>query len=108
MLSKEENELLTRVGPGTPAGEMLRRYWWPVGFTEQVKMKGSPTRVRLLGEDLVLFRDGNGKLGHLRPALFAPWNFPGIRPSRGCWHPVLLSWLALRCRWKMSGSAGGA
>ena len=65
MLSKEENELLTRVGLGTPAGEMLRRYWWPVGFTELVKTKGSPTRVRLLGEDLVLFRDGNGRLGIL-------------------------------------------
>jgi 5,5'-dehydrodivanillate O-demethylase len=65
MLSKEENELLTRVGPGTPAGEMLRRYWWPVGFTEQVKTKDSPTRVRLLGEDLVLFRDGSARLGLL-------------------------------------------
>ena len=40
MLSKEENELLTRVGPGTPAGEMLRRYWWPVGFAESVTPKG--------------------------------------------------------------------
>ena len=39
MLSKEENEFLTRVGPGTPAGEMLRRYWWPVGFTEEIKEK---------------------------------------------------------------------
>jgi phthalate 4,5-dioxygenase oxygenase subunit len=65
MISKEENELLTRVGPGTPAGEMLRRYWWPAGFTEQVTAKGSPTRVRLLGEDLVLFRDGSGRLGVL-------------------------------------------
>src|SRR5437868_8748106 len=65
MLSKDENELLTRVGPGTPAGEMLRRYWWPVGFTAQVKTKGNPTRVRLLGEDLVLFRDGSGRLGLL-------------------------------------------
>jgi 5,5'-dehydrodivanillate O-demethylase oxygenase subunit len=65
MMSKEENELLTRVGAGTPAGEMLRRYWWPVGFTEHVKAKGSPTRVRLLGEDLVLFRDGGGRLGIL-------------------------------------------
>ena len=37
MLSKEENELLTRVGPGTPAGTMLRRYWWPVAFSEAVK-----------------------------------------------------------------------
>ena len=65
MLSKEENELLTRVGPGTPSGEMLRRYWWPVGFTEHVKEKGRPVRTRLLGEDLVLFRDGNGRLGLL-------------------------------------------
>ena len=65
MLSREENELLTRVGPGTPAGEMLRRYWWPVGFSENVMAKGSPTRVRLLGEDLVLFRDGDNRLGVL-------------------------------------------
>ena len=65
MLSKEENELLTRVGPGTPAGEMLRRYWWPVGFTELATAKRHPIRVKLLGEDLVLFRDGNGKLGIL-------------------------------------------
>src|SRR5207247_10103141 len=65
MLSKEENELLTRVGPGTPAGEMLRRYWWPVGFTEHVKEKGRPVRTRLLGEDSGLVRDGNGRLGLL-------------------------------------------
>ena len=62
MLSKEENELLTRVGPGTPAGEMLRCYWWPVGFSELVIKNGQPARVRLLGEDLVLFRDGNNRL----------------------------------------------
>jgi 5,5'-dehydrodivanillate O-demethylase len=65
MLSREENELLTRVGPGTPAGEMLRRYWWPVGFTELVTTKGRPAKVTLLGEDLVLFRVGTGKLGLL-------------------------------------------
>jgi 5,5'-dehydrodivanillate O-demethylase len=65
MLSHEENKLLTRVGPGTPAGEMLRRYWWPVGFTEHVKENGRPVKVRLLGEDLVLFRDGAGRLGIL-------------------------------------------
>ena len=63
MLSREENETLTRVGPGTPAGEMLRRYWWPVGFTEHVKTKGAPVRARLLGEDFILFRDGNERLG---------------------------------------------
>jgi 5,5'-dehydrodivanillate O-demethylase len=63
MLSKEENEVLTRVGRDTPAGAMLRRYWWPIGFSEEVKEKGSPIRVRLLGEDFVLFRDGNRRLG---------------------------------------------
>ena len=65
MLSQEENELMTRVGPGTPAGEMLRRYWWPLAFTEALKPKGRPVKVRLLGEDFVLFRDGGGKLGLL-------------------------------------------
>jgi 5,5'-dehydrodivanillate O-demethylase len=63
MLSREQNETLTRVGPGTPAGEMLRRYWWPVGFSEQVKVKGSPIRAKLLGEDFILFRDGGARLG---------------------------------------------
>ncbi len=63
MLSREENETITRVGPGTPAGTMLRRYWWPVGFTEHVKTKSSPVPARLLGEDFVLFRDGAGNLG---------------------------------------------
>jgi len=65
MLSNEENELLTRVGPDTPAGQMLRCYWWPVGFTEHVAAKGRPIKIRLLGEDFVLFRDGNGRLGML-------------------------------------------
>jgi 5,5'-dehydrodivanillate O-demethylase len=58
-----DNEALTRVTRGTPAGEMLRRYWWPVGFTEQVTT--TPLVTRILGEDLVLFRDGDGKVGLL-------------------------------------------
>jgi len=59
--TKEENEILTRVGPGTPMGELLRRYWWPVGISAVLKEK--PTTIRLLGEDLVLFRDGAGRVG---------------------------------------------
>jgi 5,5'-dehydrodivanillate O-demethylase len=65
MLSREENEMMTKVGPGTPAGEMLRRYWWPIGFAEEVKAKGPPNKIKLLGEEFVLFRDGTGKLGLL-------------------------------------------
>jgi 5,5'-dehydrodivanillate O-demethylase len=62
-LSFEENEMFTRVGPGTPAGEMLRRYWHPIGFIKE--LKGRPKRRRVLGEDLVLFRDDRGRLGLL-------------------------------------------
>jgi 5,5'-dehydrodivanillate O-demethylase len=64
MLSHEENELLTRVGPGTPAGEMLRRYWHPIALINELKKR--PLRRRILGEDLVLFRDDQSRLGLLR------------------------------------------
>ncbi len=60
-MSPEENERLTRVGPGTPTGKVMRRYWWPVGFSQLLKDRPEP--VRILGEDLILFRDGGGKTG---------------------------------------------
>jgi 5,5'-dehydrodivanillate O-demethylase len=59
--TKEENEILTRTGKGTPMGEFLRRYWWPIGISGHLKTK--PTFIRVFGEDLVLFRDGAGKAG---------------------------------------------
>jgi len=62
-LSREENEMLTRVGNGTPGGEMLRRYWHPIGFTDELKNR--PVKRRLLGENLVLFRDDKGRAGLL-------------------------------------------
>ena len=62
MLTKEENEQLTRVGSGTPVGDLLRRYWHVVAATAQ--LDEDPVRpVRVLGEDLVLYRDEAGKLG---------------------------------------------
>lgn len=54
---------LQRVGPGTPCGELFRRYWLPIALSEEVSDR--PLRVRILGEDLVLFRDGLGRLGLL-------------------------------------------
>ena len=63
MLTREENDFLTRVGPGTPAGEMLRRYWHPVATIKDVSDE-SPTKfVRVLGEDLLLFKDKSGRYG---------------------------------------------
>jgi phenylpropionate dioxygenase-like ring-hydroxylating dioxygenase large terminal subunit len=58
------DEELTRVGPGTPAGEYLRRFWQPVGFARE--LGEVPLRVRIMGEDLVLFRDGSGHGGLLQ------------------------------------------
>ena len=58
MLTREENELLTRVGAGTPMGTLMRGYWIPAVFSQQIAAPDSPpVRVRLLGEDLVAFRD---------------------------------------------------
>ena len=64
MLSREDNELLTRVGPGTPMGEMYRRYWVPACLSSELPYPDSdPIRVRLLGEDLVAFRVTDGRIG---------------------------------------------
>ncbi|HLF77047.1 MAG TPA: Rieske 2Fe-2S domain-containing protein, partial [Dehalococcoidia bacterium] len=64
MLSKEENELLERVGPGQAMGEVFRRFWIPAVLSEEIPAPDSPpVRVRLLGENLVAFRDSNGKVG---------------------------------------------
>ena len=62
MLTAEQNERLTRVGPGTPMGELMRRYWQP--FLPVAKLDEDPVqRVRLLGEDLVCYRDLSGRFG---------------------------------------------
>jgi len=61
VLTQEQNERFTRVGPGTPMGQLMRRYWHPIAATAQLQ---EPVRqVRLLGEDLVLYRDRSGNLG---------------------------------------------
>src|SRR4051794_17038183 len=78
MLTVEENELLCKVGPATPMGEVFRRYWLPaIRSVDLAEAGGEPKRVRLLGEDLVAFRDSSGKVGllaekcaHRRASLF--------------------------------------
>ncbi|HVG52194.1 MAG TPA: aromatic ring-hydroxylating dioxygenase subunit alpha [Xanthobacteraceae bacterium] len=65
MMSAEQNERITRVGPGTPAGKLLRQYWQPAALTEELSPERPVVTVRLLGEDLVLFRDNQGRYGLL-------------------------------------------
>lgn len=66
MLTKEENELLCRIGPQTPMGDLFRRYWHPICLSEQLPTPDcAPLHVRHLGEDYVAFRDTNGRIGLL-------------------------------------------
>jgi phthalate 4,5-dioxygenase len=63
MLSAQDNELLTRVGPGTPMGELMRQYWIPACGSNEITSGGPPLRLLLLGEKLIAFRDDKGKVG---------------------------------------------
>ena len=91
MLSREENELLTKVGRGTPMGQLLRRYWYPIAASSELIER--PTKaVRILGEDLVLYRDRQGRPGLIGPQcahrrmsllLGIPENDGGIRSKLG-------------------------
>ena len=84
-MTGDENEVLTRVGPGTPMGNLIRQYWLPALLSAELPAPDSPPlRLRLLGEDLVAFRDSNGEVGvleeycpHRRASLFLGRNEEG-------------------------------
>src|SRR6266545_2819455 len=85
VLTREENELLTKTGPGTPMGEVMRRYWLPAFLSDELPEPDcAPVKVRLLGEELVGFRDSSGQVGlldeycsHRRASLFLGRNEEG-------------------------------
>src|SRR5688572_19291349 len=86
MLTHEDNRLLSEVRPGTPMGDVMRRYWLPALLSSELpENDGAPVRVRLLGEDLVAFRDSDGRVGLLQancPHRGAPLFF-GRNEERG-------------------------
>ena len=63
MLEQEDNDLLTRVGPGTPGGTLLRMYWHPISLIQDITEERPTKFVRVLSEDLVIFRDKSGRMG---------------------------------------------
>src|SRR6185436_10319297 len=66
MVTREDNELLTRVVGDAPMGRIMRRHWLPACMSEEVRERdAAPVRTRMLGEDLVVFRDSDGRLGVL-------------------------------------------
>jgi len=65
MMTKEDNDLLTQTDTGKPMGELMRRYWQPAVLSEELPLKSAPLPVRIMGEDLVMFRDDQGRPGLL-------------------------------------------
>jgi phthalate 4,5-dioxygenase oxygenase subunit len=63
MLSTQENEQISQVGPGTPVGKLMREYWLPMATSDELVADGDPVRVRLLGENLIAFRTTSGRVG---------------------------------------------
>ena len=63
MISAQENDDLTRTGPGTLMGDLFRRYWLPALHASEIERDGAPVRVKLLSESLICFKDSKGNLG---------------------------------------------
>jgi 5,5'-dehydrodivanillate O-demethylase len=90
VITAEQNKQLTETGPGTPMGEMLRRYWWPIAAT--VDLDKEPVQpIRLLSEDLTLFRDEQGRVGLIgdkcaHRAISLAYGIPQENGLRCCYH----------------------
>jgi phthalate 4,5-dioxygenase len=65
VLTREQNDLLCQTGPGTPGGDLLRAFWQPVALSKEIPEGGAPIPLKIMGEELVLFRDDSGRAGLL-------------------------------------------
>jgi hypothetical protein len=96
MLSREDNELLTKTGAGTPMGALIRQYWIPVVTSGELVAGGRVKRVKLLGERLIAFRAKSGRPGLIGE--FCPHRLASLYfgRSRGRWYALRLSRLGVR------------
>ena len=109
MLTEADNERLTRVGPGTPMGNLFRRYWLPACLSEELpEPDGAPVRVRLLGEDLVAFRDIERQGRPRLRVLPAPPRADVLRPQRRVRAALRLPRLEVRPQRRLRRHAVGA
>ena len=102
----EADHEMAQVGPGTPCGEYFRRFWQPVVMTHE--LKDLPIRMRILGEDLVVFKDKSGQIGAMELHCPAPGHLTGVRHCQRAWLTLLLSRVAVQCGWTHFGDAGRA
>ena len=98
MTSRAENELLTRVGPGTPMGALMRQYWLPACLSSELAADGDPLRLMLLGEKLDRVSRQRGTGRRPRSPLPAPLRLAVLRPQRGRRAALRLSRLEVRHR----------
>lgn len=96
MLTQEQNERLTRVGPGTPMGELMRRYWHPISASAELTNDHPTKEIRLLGEDLILYRDASGTVGCIEPSCAhrkasLAYGVPEMNGIRCCYHGWLFN-----------------
>ena len=99
MMSRADNDRLCRIGPGTPMGAVFRRFWLPICTSDRVPLPGGAPRFeRLLGENFVVFRNGEGQVGVLDELCPASWRVAQPGPRRGLRHPLHLSRLEDRQR----------
>ena len=97
MLSREENDMLTQTGAGTPMGELFRRFWIPACLASEIPSADCPpVRVKLLGESLIAFRDSNGTPGLVDAYCPHRGRAAVLRAQRGVRHPVRLPRMEVR------------
>ncbi len=82
MMDEKENELLTRTGPGTPCGDLMRRYWQPAVLSEELPLGGAPLPIRLRGEDLVINGRGSAPSVEKADAALTPYGVRSFKIRR--------------------------
>ena len=98
MTNPAESRELTRVGPGTVMGELMRQYWMPAAKSSELVAGGDPLRLMLLGEKLIAFRDHSGTRRRDGSPLSASLRLAVLWPQRRRRHPLRLSRLEVRRR----------
>jgi len=92
MLDQSENEALSRVGPGAVMGDLMRRYWIPFYLASDLERGGRPARVRLLGEELIVFRDSAGAFEDgvtmFTAHAYVPMDDAHVIAFAATWHPT--------------------
>ena len=89
MTTAAENKILTETGPGTPMGDFMRQFWIPAAKSSELTADGDPVRFKILGEELLAFRDTSGRIGVMdHRFLFAKKDIASFAATLRVGHPL--------------------